>query len=363
MRTLFPTTTTYLTSALVVAGVAFLTLAWDQYWSALGEPVEQGELCQESPLDVLEDPPPEELQDEALQEPVEDTIEEPETDSGEEPKEAPIDDHETAYLELESPEPLGAKITDASPNEAIRTPKRYEQGLLEPRRAEPVATTASTPLPENPYLHEAPGPVAPSRPPNATDQPSVNLHAVLPSEAADIYEELLLEGEQLRADGVIGPAYDAYIPASLIEQLSGSGLAKLVVVSDRSMPKTVFFFSAGDPNDPGVPSIAVDLRVFSERYIALSLSDGTAMVDRVRRQFHQPGPFIPGVLVRRDLDAVVLAAQKRTAGTHGLNLDRVARTSGYFCITRGLPFAYRVSSLLTTDGKRIETDSAHRAAR
>ena len=77
------------------------------------------------------------------------------------------------------------------------------------------------------------------------------------------------------------------------------------------------------------------------------------MIQAVQRRFHQRETPRAGILLRSNLDAVLLAVQKRTAARCGVQLDRVACTIGRLCMAHDLPFSYAVSELITVDKERI----------
>jgi hypothetical protein len=348
MRSIFPTTAVYLAAAVFVVAVGFGPVVCETLWNGSGENP-QTALRDDSGMEPPEDPaekvPDQERADEENL--VEEQEEEPADEPSRKPAAAARDLVDKCVPEKANhPEPASEESRQATLPKAALASASREDGSV---GAAVVAMAAPDPA--------AAAPLDQSRAPSTAKEPpydSIDLTTALPEEAAAVYEELLTEGERLKAEGVIGPAYYASIPAPLIERLFSQGLVKLGVVSERSTPKTILVFPGGDLANPGEPNIAVDLRGFSARYIALAPCDGTAMVRAVERRFHQPALLTPGLLVRTDLDAVVLAVQSRTAARYGLELEDVSRTVGRFCIVEGLPFAYQVSSLITTDGRRIE---------
>lgn len=193
------------------------------------------------------------------------------------------------------------------------------------------------------------------------------LETELPDREAELFEALRDEGLVLqREDGVI-PAYAADIPPDLIDQWLARGLAKLVVVAQHSQDAAngIYVFDGQAVGAPGrcrVVAVTSELTGFSPRYISLSRSQGQRLIARVPASNAGTMRLTPGILIRADLDAVVLAVQERAARALAISLDQIGVTYGRFMVVNGLPFSYEIDRVQTVYGhiRKVPSSAAPR---
>ncbi len=186
---------------------------------------------------------------------------------------------------------------------------------------------------------------------------TVSLERALPTAEAAQFLQLRQEGIALRQSAVDGrvPSYFADIPPQLIDAWVARGLARLVVVvrHPEGTVNGIYSFD-GRLAFPGRGRLIVhtsELSGFSTRYIALSATQGDRLLQGVPVSRGTTLRVTPGILIRADLDAVVLAMQQRAARELKLSLDQITMTYGRFKIVNGLPFTYEVDRVHTADNR------------
>ena len=317
MDNLFPRSEAYLVATILVAGVTFGAFTYDDFQKNAA----RGEIVDNSAMESAED--------REAEQPADDFIEE----SPERVELASIEQPDAARDDHREPE----HVTTAE--NVVKAPS-LNQTASEPQNRELAKASPIEPPVQTPSVPERP----------------VDLSSELPEREAELYEQLLASGRKLQNEEGTIPSYSVQMTPQLVRTLGTKALARLVVIDDRSTPKTIFVFPGGDPANPGKPTIAVsaDLNGFSSRYIALAPDDGATLVNAVQQRFRQRVPPKAGILLRGDLDAVILAVQKKTAEQCRVQLGEVALTVGRLQMARDLPFSYTVSELITVDRKRID---------
>ncbi len=185
---------------------------------------------------------------------------------------------------------------------------------------------------------------------------TVRLERELPAAQAAEFESLRNEGVALRLStaGCI-PGYEAEIPPDLVDSWLRRGLAQLIVVARHEGNAAngiwVFGGTLADPGQSRLIGSADEVRGFSTRCIDLSPTQGQILLRGVPVSRSGRMAVTPGILIRADLDAVVLAVQARVARDLNLPLEQLAMTYGRFRIVNGLPFTYEIDSVQTVDGQ------------
>lgn len=181
----------------------------------------------------------------------------------------------------------------------------------------------------------------------------MDLAEKLPDEAKRTFELLLSEGNRLHDARETTPAYAAVIPVDMADRLIGQGIFRSgVTQGDRRL----FVFAEGGLSDARSPRLAGsgDTQGFSSRVIALDRRAHASLVAQVATKFGiSSGELTPCLLVRAQLDRVVLATQHRAATRQGLALSDLAYTTGRFECAAGIPFVYSIQELRGKDGQRI----------
>ena len=88
--------------------------------------------------------------------------------------------------------------------------------------------------------------------------------------------------------------------------------------------------------------------------MALERSAARELLKLGRSKFPGRGARCQAVLVlRADIDSMVLGAQGRAAAAKGTSLDKIKSTSGHFSFYKGMPFNYSITEITDSSGRRI----------
>lgn len=210
---------------------------------------------------------------------------------------------------------------------------------------ESVAVAASPVETINPPLERSSGPST------VFEMPQMDPVLNLPEEKRKQFMALERLGRKLYEDGAPTPAYWATIPIRVADKLVRTGiLMPAVLVNER-----VFIFQGGDLSSAHAPRLAgnPDLIDFSNRFIALPEEQGAHLVRQVSQRLGMSNQSLRACLmVRTDVDRMVLAAQQQASDALGVSLGETAFTYGRFDLANNVPFQYIVSELVTMDKRR-----------
>lgn len=260
---------------------------------------------------------------------------------------------------------LRSEAYDFAPDNTVaeNPPPPEEDRVLDPTPAVVVALQAAPRVSENQGVieSEVDGVETKHAVIIATANNAEPLEEILNVEEVDALEALVAEGQALISDGANYPAYTADLPQTQLASLLKRGMAKLVVTAGTDH----LFTFPGALLTPGRARLACrsDFAGFSARALFINGSGAREMVRRVSEEFNfARHKLAAAVVLRADIDAAVLASQRRAAQDLDLSLDDVRLTDGEFLTASGLPWRYRVNRVCLGDGQCLTVERSSLAA-
>jgi len=184
----------------------------------------------------------------------------------------------------------------------------------------------------------------------------------LPEKEAKEFEERVEEGKRLNEQEKVRLGFRADMDDSGFEKLLGQGLIQLAL-TNGSENYWLFNGTFMQPSQPEFrQNTYLNQQGFSERAMNLKRSQAAKFLRRA------PLEKLAGsrrwklvILVKRDLDYMVLSAQSRVAREMKIPFEDVQSTSGRFLFLKGLPFNYKIEEIERVERNEKKTELAGKA--
>ena len=183
------------------------------------------------------------------------------------------------------------------------------------------------------------------------EQEPVPFREQLPESDRNDFSKLVAAGDSLKKDGIKSPSYKAKMAPDVIDRLRKNGFIRLAVTDGKS----IYLFN-GSLRQPGDHVFAVrrDFKDWSARGMELDPAAGRELLRIARGRIPGAGTRCQAVMIlRTDIDSMVLGAQGRAAASKGTTLEKIKSTSGSFRLYKGMPFNYLIDEITNSKGKRI----------